>query len=115
MKYLLVAAALTGLAFNAIVNSAWPWLAAIIGIALALYLGRSAKLTTRVQLIMVGALGGGLGAEIVRTAFLAGRSAASSGGMYRQVLIVSLGSAVIVLAAMIAQFIVEKLVKRMRG
>ena len=115
MKYLFVAAALIGLAFNAVVNGAWPWLAGILGIVLVLYLGRSARLLIRVQLIIVGALAGGLGAEIVRTAILAAQNAAATGGMYRQVLIVSLGSAVIVLAAMFAQYIVEKLLERMRS
>jgi Na+/phosphate symporter len=112
MKHLLVIATLIGLAFTAITNSSWPWLSAVMGIALALYLARNARLTTRVQLILVAALGGGLGAEIVRTFYLVASGDAGSVGLYRHVLIVALGSAIIVLAAMIAEYLVQKLLSR---
>jgi hypothetical protein len=109
MSYLLVCAALGGLAVTAITHSAWSWLVAVIGIAAGLYLSRETRLATRVQLILVGALGGGLGAEIVRTAWLASNGAAADGGLYRQSLILALGSVVVVLGAMIAEHLLQKL------
>ncbi len=112
MKNTLVIAALLGLAFTAITNSAWPWLLAVIGIAAGLLLGRNARLTTRVQLIFVGALGGGLSTEIVRAIYHASTGTGSDAGMYRHVLIVSLGSVIIVLGAMIVEYLLQKLLAR---
>ena len=112
MKNVLVTAALAGLAFAAITHGAWPWLVAVMGIAAGLYLARKARLSTRVQLVLVGALGGGLGAEIVRSVYLFASGTGASGAMYRQVLVMALGSAVVVLAAMIAEYLLQKLLSR---
>jgi len=112
VKYVLVIVAIAGLAFTAITHSFWPWLLAVMGIGVALYLARNARLTTRVQLILVGALGGGLGAEIVRTVYSAVTGTADGGGQYRQVLIVALGGAIVVLGAMITEHLFRKLLTR---
>ena len=111
MKNRLVIAALLGLAFVAILNYSWPWLAAVVGSGIGLFSGRNARLTTCIQLIFVGALSGGLGAEIVRTIYVTGMATDSAGnaGMYKQVLIVSLGTVVFVLGAMIVEHLLRKL------
>jgi hypothetical protein len=114
VKDFLVIAALVGLALVAILNQSWPWLAAVTGIGISFFGSRNARLATRIQLIFVGALGGGLGAEIVRTIYLAGQSTDSGGvgGMYKQVLIVSLGTVVFVLGAMLVEHLLRKLFSR---
>ena len=114
MKDFLVIAALVGLALVAILNQSWPWLAAVTGTGISFFGSRNARLATRIQLIFVGALGGGLGAEIVRTIYLTGQSAASGGvgGMYKQVLIVSMGTVVFVLGAMLVEHLLRKLFSR---
>lgn len=109
MKDVLVIAALVGLALVAILNQSWPWLAAVTGIGISFFGSRNARLATRIQLIFVGALGGGLGAEIVRTIYVTGQPTASVAGMYKQVLIVSLGTVVFVLGAMIVEHLLRKL------
>jgi hypothetical protein len=111
VKGILVIAALIGLALAAILNQSWPWLAAVIGIGVSFFGSRNARLATRIQLIFVGALGGGLGAEIVRTIYLTDQPTAS-GGMYKQVLIVSLGTIVFVLGAMLVEHLLRKLLSR---
>jgi len=114
VKNIPVKAALVGLALVATVNQSWPWLAAVVGVGISLFGSRNARLATRIQLIFVGALGGGLGAEIVRTIYNTGRVTASvgAGGMYKQVLIVSLGTVVFVLGAMIVEHLLHKLLSR---
>lgn len=114
MKDMLVIAALLGLAVVAILNHSWPWLAAVVGSGVSLYVSRNARLATRVQLIFVGALAGGLGAEIVRTIYVTGQpsAAASNSGMYKQALIVSLGTVIFVLGAMIVEHLLRKLISR---
>jgi hypothetical protein len=114
VKDFLVIAALVGLALVAILNQSWPWLAAVTGIGISFFGSRNARLATRIQLIFVGALGGGLGAEIVRTIYLTGQSTASGGvgGMYKQVLIVSLGTVIFVLGAMLVEHLLRKLFSR---
>ena len=114
MKDMLVIAALLGLALVAILNHSWPWLAAVIGITISFFASRDARLATRIQLIFVGALGGGLGAEIVRTIYRAGQATQSvgEGGMYKQALIVSLGTVIFVLGAMIVEYLLRKLFSR---
>ena len=111
MKNVLVIAALLGLAFVAILNHSWPWLAAVVGVAIAFFASRNARLATRLQLIFVGALSGGLGAEIVRTIYASGQaaSAVGAGGMYKQALVVSLGTVVFVFGAMIIENLLQKL------
>jgi hypothetical protein len=109
LKNVPVVVALAGLAIAAIANGAWPWLAAVACIAAGLYLARNAQPTTRVQLVLVGALGGALGAEIVRTVYHFVTGTAGSSGMYRQVLVIGLGSAVVVLGAMIVEYLLHKL------
>ena len=110
MNNILVAAALIGLAFTAITNGSWPWLAAVIAIAVASYASRNVRVSTRVQLIFAVGLAGGLGAEIVRSVYIAVTGSTDSVPMYRQVLIVSLGSVIIVLAAMFSEHILRKLI-----
>ena len=109
MNNILVIAALLGLAFAAFTNASWPWLAAVIAIAAVSYAARKARISTRVQLIFTAGLGVGLGAEIVRTFYVSATDATGSISMYRQVLIVSLISVIIVLAAMIAEQLMRKL------
>lgn len=111
MKGILVIAALVGLALAAILNQSWPWLAAVAGVGISFFGSRNARLATRIQLVFVGALGGGLGAEIVRTIYLTGQPTAS-GGMFKQVLIVSLGTVVFILGAMIVEHLLRKLLSR---
>lgn len=108
----MIIVAVAGLAFAAIVSGAWSWLMAVFGIAIGIWLGRAARLPTRVQLILVGSLGGGLGAEIVRTLLFALNGTQNAGSLYRQILIVSLGSAIIVLAAMFIEHLLNKLLSR---
>ncbi len=112
MKGILVIVALVGLALVAILNQSWPWLTAVAAIDISLFASRNARLATRIQLIFVGALGGGLGAEIIRTVYVTGQPTASAGGMYKQVLIVSLGTVVFVLGAMIVEYLLRKLFSR---
>jgi hypothetical protein len=112
VKGILVIVALVGLALVAILNQSWPWLTAVAGIGISLFASRKARLATRIQLIFVAALGGGLGAEIVRTVYLTGQPTAGAGGMYKQVLIVSLGTVVFVLGAMIVEHLLRKLFSR---
>ncbi len=116
MRNLLVVGALVALAFSAYTNSHWSWLVAVMGIAASFYYSRSARLTTRVQLIFVGALGGGLAAEIVRTIFsvASGEGVENTGDIYRQVMIFSLGSVIIVLAAMIIDHLLDKFLVRLK-
>ena len=111
MKNMLVIAALLGLAVVAILNQSWPWLASVAGIGICFFGSRNARLATRIQLIFVGALGAGLGAEIIRTIYVTGQATApvNGGGMYKQVLIVSLGTVVFVLGAMIVEHLLRKL------
>ena len=114
MKGILVIVALVGVALVAILNQSWPWLTAVAGIGISLFASRNARLATRIQLIFVGALGGGLGAEIIRTVYVTGQPTASAGvgGMYKQVLIVSVGTVVFVLGAMIVEHLLRKLFSR---
>jgi hypothetical protein len=70
MKNVLVIAALLGLAFVAILNHSWPWLAAVVGVA---------------------------------------TSSVGAGGMYKQALVVSLGTVVFVFGAMIIETLLNKL------
>lgn len=116
MKHLLIVGALAALALSAYTNSHWSWLVAVMGIATSLYITRNARLATRVQLVFVGALGGGLAAEIVRTIYFVidGVSVENTGDDYRQVMIVSLGSVIIVLAAMIVGHLLHKLLARFK-
>ena len=115
MKNVVVGAVLAGLAYSALKHGNWPWLVATIGLALAFYFGRSARLSTRIQLLVVGGLGGGLGAEIVVTLTLAVRGMAQQGAMYKQALIVSLGSVIIVFGAMIVEFLLRVLYSHVRN
>lgn len=108
MRNLLVVVALTGLSIAAIMTAAWSWLAAVAGMVVAVILGRSTRLMTRIQLVFVGSLAGGIGAKAVRTTYLVMTGAPEGGGLYRQVLTVSLGSIVVVLAAMIAENLVTR-------
>ena len=109
MNNILVITALLGLAFAAFTNASWPWLAAVIAIATVSYAGRKARISTRVQLICAAGLGAGLGAEILRSFYVAATDATGSTSMYRHVLFVSLTSVIIVLVAMIAEHLVRKL------
>jgi len=111
MKNSLVIAALLGLAFVAIVNHSWPWLAAVVGTGTAFFSSRNARLATRIQLIFVGALSGGLGAEIVRTIYVSSQASTAVGvsGMYKQALVVSLGTVVFVVGAMLVEHLFRKL------
>ena len=112
MKDLLVIVALLGLALVAILNQSWPWLAAVVAVGICFFATVKAGLATRIQLIFVAALSAGLGAEIVRTIYLSGQVeiSARAGGMYKQVLIVSLGTVVFVLGAMIVEHLLRKLI-----
>jgi ABC-type antimicrobial peptide transport system permease subunit len=61
--------------------------------------------------LFVAALGGGLGTEIVRTIYFALADMPGYVPAYRHALIVSLGSVCVVLAAMIAGYLLQKLTR----
>lgn len=108
----MVIAALVGLTIAAIANGAWSWLASVVAIAVVVWLSSSARLTARVQLILVASLAGGLGAEVLQTLLFAFSDTPNAGSMYRQVLIASLGSAIMVLAAMVTEYLLARLLSR---
>lgn len=112
MKNILVFAALTGLALAALLNHSWPSLAAATGIGVSFIFTRNARISTRIQLIFVAALGGGLITEIIRTIYLSGQQSSAQVGLYKQALIVSLGTVVFVLGAMLIEFLLLKLTKK---
>ena len=109
MKNLLVMATIAGLAIVAITYHAWSWFCTVLGIALALAIVRNSRLTIKIQLIVVGALAGGLGAEILAVAYRASADEISIAGAYKETIMLALGSAIVVFAAMMLESIVQKL------
>lgn len=112
MKYVFITAVVAGLAVAAVIAGSATWFAAVAGIAGALIVGRNARLTTSVQLLFVGALCGGLGFEIVRSIASALQGSGAEGGNYREAMIVALGSVIVVLGAMIVEYLLHKLLSR---
>jgi hypothetical protein len=114
LKNIPIVGALAALAILAYTSNHWSWLIAVMGIAASFYFSRNARLANRVQLIFVGGLGSALAAEILRTFVLAikGVSVENTGDEFRQIMIVSLGSVIVVLAAMIVDHLLRKMFAR---
>lgn len=112
MKNPVIIVALAALAVAAIAAAAWSWLAAVVAIAVAVWLTNDVRMTTRIQLVLVASLAGGLSAEIVRTMLPVFSAMQAAGSMYRQVMIASLGSAVIVLVAIVIEHLLARLLSR---